>query len=562
MEGESEYAFWHLLVRDVAYSQIPRAERARRHRAAAAWIERKAGERVEDLAEVLAHHYLQALELAEAAGETEQTEELAAPARRFLALAGERALGLDTAQAEARLARALELTPSEDPQRSELLVRWAEAAFQAGRPREAAETLDQVLITLRNAGETEAAARALQLRSRASLRLGDGRLVALAVEAVELLEQEPPGPALVEAYAQLANAHANVGAYPEAIVAADRAGALTETLGLPEPARALGYRGFARVYLGDADGLAEMERALTLLLEQEAGQDVAALQNNLAMASYPLQGPARMLTDLEEAVAFCEQRGLAEAAAVCEDNFPGLLVELGRPEEALERASRLAAVAEGRGRTRSLIELRSIELASHLARGESVASSAGAALVERARIEGTAEMVVLGLAPAAAAVAAEAPDQASALLDELESARGTHEVIYFAKQLPAMVRTALAAGDPAVADRLVEGLSARYPLDKHALASARAQLAEHAGDSAEAANLYAEAAAGWQEFGNVPERAYALLGKSRCLVALDKTRDAGEPLREAGELFASMGYKPALAETEALLEQMAAASAS
>ena len=78
MEGESEYSFWHLLVRDVAYGQIPRAERARRHRSAAAWIERKAGERVEDLAEVLAHHYLQALELAEAAGDTEQAEELAA----------------------------------------------------------------------------------------------------------------------------------------------------------------------------------------------------------------------------------------------------------------------------------------------------------------------------------------------------------------------------------------------------------------------------------------------------------------------------------------------------
>ena len=116
MEGESEYSFWHLLVRDVAYGQIPRAERARRHRAAAAWIERKAGERVEDLAEVLAHHYLQgARARARPPGDTDQAEELAAPARRFLALAGERALGLDTVQAEARLARALELTPPEDP---------------------------------------------------------------------------------------------------------------------------------------------------------------------------------------------------------------------------------------------------------------------------------------------------------------------------------------------------------------------------------------------------------------------------------------------------------------
>jgi class 3 adenylate cyclase len=71
MQGESEYTFWHLLIRDVAYGQIPRAERARRHRSAAAWIERQAGGRVEDVAEVLAHHYLQALELVEATGEAE-----------------------------------------------------------------------------------------------------------------------------------------------------------------------------------------------------------------------------------------------------------------------------------------------------------------------------------------------------------------------------------------------------------------------------------------------------------------------------------------------------------
>jgi predicted ATPase len=238
MEGEGEYSFWHLLVRDVAYGQIPRAERARRHRAAAAWIERKAGERVEDLAEVLAHHYLKALELAEAAGDTEQAEELAAPARRFLALAGERALGLDTAQAEARLARALELTPPEDVERSELLARWADAAFQAGRLHDAAEALDEALASLRVRGEREAAAAALQFRSRVALRLGEGRHVALAAEAIALLEQEAPTPALVTAYAQLANAHAVACAYAEAITAAERAVTLAETLGLPEPARA------------------------------------------------------------------------------------------------------------------------------------------------------------------------------------------------------------------------------------------------------------------------------------------------------------------------------------
>jgi hypothetical protein len=50
--------------------------------------------------------------------------------------------------------------------------------------------------------------------------------------------------------------------------------------------------------------------------------------------------------------------------------------------------------------------------------------------------------------------------------------------------------------------------------------------------------------------------AYALLGQGRCLAALGKP-EAEEPLREAKELFASMGYGPALAETEALLAETA-----
>ena len=78
IEGESEHAFWHILTRDVAYAQLPRSSRAARHVAAARWIESKAPERSEDLADVLAYHYATALELARAAGQTE----LAASSRR------------------------------------------------------------------------------------------------------------------------------------------------------------------------------------------------------------------------------------------------------------------------------------------------------------------------------------------------------------------------------------------------------------------------------------------------------------------------------------------------
>ena len=134
MEGEAEYAFWHALVRDVCYAQIPRAASVGKHRAAAPWLEQQAGERVEDLADVLAYHYLQALELARAVGQTDEAASLEPRARRFLVLAGARAMALDAAQAEAHYAQALELTAHDDPTRAETLEGRG-ARSPAGRPR-------------------------------------------------------------------------------------------------------------------------------------------------------------------------------------------------------------------------------------------------------------------------------------------------------------------------------------------------------------------------------------------------------------------------------------------
>jgi hypothetical protein len=66
----------------------------RKHRTAAAWIERLAGDRVTDHADILAHHYAQALQLAKAAGLDDDTHELEVQGRRFLIMAGDRALEL------------------------------------------------------------------------------------------------------------------------------------------------------------------------------------------------------------------------------------------------------------------------------------------------------------------------------------------------------------------------------------------------------------------------------------------------------------------------------------
>ncbi len=67
VESEGEWAFAHMLLRDVAYGQIPRADRAHKHRETAEWIESLG--RSEDHAELLAFHWSSALELARAASQ-------------------------------------------------------------------------------------------------------------------------------------------------------------------------------------------------------------------------------------------------------------------------------------------------------------------------------------------------------------------------------------------------------------------------------------------------------------------------------------------------------------
>ena len=152
--SETEYAFSHVLIRDVAYGQIPRAARSHKHQRAAAWIE--ALGRPEDQAEMLAYHYLQALELAEAAGTDAAV--LGDSARRALRDAGDRAAALYAGDAAERFYdAALRLWPRDDPERPQLLFRRAAPVpTWTGDPGRLAEARDALLTAGDNARAAEA----------------------------------------------------------------------------------------------------------------------------------------------------------------------------------------------------------------------------------------------------------------------------------------------------------------------------------------------------------------------------------------------------------------------
>jgi hypothetical protein len=102
---------------------------------------------------------------------------------------------------------------------------------------------------------------------------------------------------------------------------------------------------------------------------------------------------------------------------------------------------------------------------------------------------------------------------------------------------------------------LVEGVEPMYALHEKALITVRALLGEDRAEHAQAEELYAEAAEEWKAWESPWERAQALLGRGRCLLQLGRPVDAAGPLREARGLFDSLGAKPTLAETDALLQK-------
>jgi tetratricopeptide (TPR) repeat protein len=301
-----------------------------------------------------------------------------------------------------------------------------------------------------------------------------------------------------------------------------------------------------------------MRRALERAVAQGQGRAAAVLHNNLALASWLYEGPQAAHEACRAGIDFCERRGIAEFALGIAAMRATFLAESGQTEQAVAEAE---PMAEGLASGHIIsVEPRSLQLRLLAARGAHESAPAADAVVAAARESGEPQIYAVAFTAAAALLLARRRSrEARALLSELEQVAGTRADPYYASMLPELVRAAHALGDLALAARLADGVEPRTPLFEHALTACHARLAEATGDHAEAAELYGEAAARWQEFGNVPERAYALLGRGRCLAELGQT-GAEAPLRQAHRLFAAMGYKPALAETEALLGESEAAA--
>jgi class 3 adenylate cyclase/tetratricopeptide (TPR) repeat protein len=278
VEGESEFAFKHVLVRDVAYGQIPRRDRAAKHARVAAWIE-SLGRR-DDQADLIAHHYSLALELTRSAGGDDAA--LADRARAALRDAADRAMTLNAIpQAEPYYRQALGLAP-DDHERAELLFGYARCRYLRGE-EDAAEVVTDARSQLERVGERESAAEAALLMADIAWRQGRSEESSAQLEeARRLIADAPRGRVYAFVMTQIAR-YAALGQRPDAMRLADEALELTEQLGLDDlQTDALVTRATVRANAGDRGALADFDEAIRVALEQTLVWQLIRAHNNLA----------------------------------------------------------------------------------------------------------------------------------------------------------------------------------------------------------------------------------------------------------------------------------------
>jgi class 3 adenylate cyclase len=309
--GETQYAFLHALVRDVGYGQIPRSERAAKHRRAAEWLASLAGDRAEDHAEMLASHYREALALSEAAGL--DAGALREPARRAFADAGQRALSLGASGTAYELAReALALTGEGD---EELPALQLLAAYGGRDLAEADVTglLAEAVEGFLALGDAARAAETAQVLAREFFHRGDvsaaDEATGRAIELARALPLSTPTARAISGHARhVVVVHA---AYAEGTDLAREALGFADETGDDRLAmHALNTIGMARVHSGDEAGLVDLEAAV------ERGRDAGAVfelgttlnnyGNTLATVGRLDESDER----LDEARELCERYGI------------------------------------------------------------------------------------------------------------------------------------------------------------------------------------------------------------------------------------------------------------
>jgi class 3 adenylate cyclase/tetratricopeptide (TPR) repeat protein len=535
VEGQEEFAFWHVLVRDVAYQQIPRATRAQKHRAAATWIEEIAGDRAEDQAEILVYHGEQALELTRAASGDDA--ELKDRLRRYLTLAGDRARRLDARKSWEYYRRAMELTPDDHPEHADALAQAGLAAWEVGDLPEALQLQERALSEYRARGDALGVGRTLAELSHLNWMRGKPDVAdPLLAESIEVLEREGPSPDLARAYTRVAGRAMLASRPTDVIEPAERAIALAKEFGVEDRVLfAWQTLGAARCDLGDPGGIEILQDALARALASGHGQPTITAYNNLGYFVWLMESAHRAVEIKREGIEYARRRAAMALWLRMEEMW--MLFDLGEWDALLETADELMewhqSHPDARHIAASVPTFRAFVLTL---RGRSAeVADAAATFVDAARkIRDPQELVPALSAAAVIAHARGDADAALAYVAELETITQTTPTTLRLQYALHLLRLCIDLDRLDLGERFFDRPDPAGARQQTVFAPGKAAIAEARGDVDEAGKLYAEAFPLLESYDMPYELAHALLGHWRCT-------GGDESLRRADEIFRRLG---------------------
>ena len=360
LAGEREYAFKHVLIRDVAYGTLPKAVRARKHADVGAFISERAADRVEAVAAMVAEHYGRAAILGEDAGlPDDELDELSKQAISSLETAGAAAASLySNLEALGHYEMALSIRRGMEPDdRARIAEQLGDVALRLGRVDRAVELWEQCLDHHR-AQEDLARVGDLHRKIGAALwHKGDREgSIEHYQRGIDLLKDGPPCLELVRLYEEAASLYMHTGDNMLAIYASEKALRLAERLG--EAAAASRAHGiFGRVFgrIGDTERARQnLERSVELARESDPAEAVRALltlgyHREVSEADY-----AGAETAYREALELAEKTGDLPSQVELHGALGQLAVHRGDWEAVACEAKASRSLAEREGLTGKL----------------------------------------------------------------------------------------------------------------------------------------------------------------------------------------------------------------
>ncbi len=334
-----QYGFLQDLVKFVAYETLSKKERKAKHLVAAHNAETSPD--AEELAEVVAAHYVEAYR---AAPDAPDAPEIKASALVSLERAGVRAASLSaTFEAQRLFDHAAELA-DDDRERAGLLERAGRMAHYGARYVEAAERLVEAATLYERIGEprrqaaVSAALAETEWYGMAKIEEPLRRMEA----AYEVLAGGEPDEDLAALAGEIARFRYFAGHVEEALPWIERALDIAESLWLPEVlSNVLNTKGLARRSTHPEESLALIERAVVLAEENGSANALIRAVNNLGVFLAEVDRIEEAIEAFARQGEIAHRLGVEQAGLVSRVSELSCRVDLGQWDEALEIAEGL-----------------------------------------------------------------------------------------------------------------------------------------------------------------------------------------------------------------------------